>query len=373
MGDGGKLSSYRHGDNAESFGVSLLRGICAVAEVPRQEDWGVFDAVATLLRTEGKFLFAESSFLVQIKSAGQKKLHLTKRQVDAIREQELDFFFATVDLSKSAIRLYTMGPALSRLLFNQQSSLTIDFAASDKEKGNVWNKDLGPPILEWTGPLPSKAFKKRAHGVLKAWLDYNRRNRLQRPLGRAEMVTWETNEFPKTGGISARTTQDPEDSAMSLVLPALHWISMRVMDNPEMSDSLLKIYHWISARGASVGMDASFLEIRQRGRQTKEKIAAALAMNPDADFGMVVFSAVAKKDGNVAFTVSQGDVFVPTEGTLSELVEKGFILGPDPITGELTILDVTQPYFKPGRVFLRLHDCVILGKRLPSGGSGTDQ
>jgi len=46
--------------------VELLRALCAVAPVPQSEDIG-FDAVATVLRLDGRFLTAEHSFCVQTK------------------------------------------------------------------------------------------------------------------------------------------------------------------------------------------------------------------------------------------------------------------------------------------------------------------
>jgi hypothetical protein len=60
-----RLQNYRAGDRAEKLGVPLLQAFCAVAEVPRQEDFGLMDAVATLLRKDGRFLYAEDSFLIQ--------------------------------------------------------------------------------------------------------------------------------------------------------------------------------------------------------------------------------------------------------------------------------------------------------------------
>ena len=44
-------TSFRSGNLAEQLGLLLLKGIAAVADVPRSEDVGV-DAVATLLRRD---------------------------------------------------------------------------------------------------------------------------------------------------------------------------------------------------------------------------------------------------------------------------------------------------------------------------------
>jgi len=58
--------NLREGHRAEALGVELLRALCAVAPVPQSEDIG-FDAVATVLRLDGRFLTAEHSFCVQTK------------------------------------------------------------------------------------------------------------------------------------------------------------------------------------------------------------------------------------------------------------------------------------------------------------------
>jgi len=59
--------NLRGGHRAEGLGVDLLRAFCAVAPVPQTEDVG-FDAVATVLRVDGRFLMAEQSFCVQFKA-----------------------------------------------------------------------------------------------------------------------------------------------------------------------------------------------------------------------------------------------------------------------------------------------------------------
>jgi hypothetical protein len=69
-----RTRNYRTGDRAEDLGIFLLRAFCAVAPIPRQEDFGLADAVATLLRPEGRFWYAEDSFLVQFKSRTEKRV-----------------------------------------------------------------------------------------------------------------------------------------------------------------------------------------------------------------------------------------------------------------------------------------------------------
>ena len=65
---GKRSNNLRKGDLAEGFSILALRSFTAVAPVPREEDVGI-DVICTLLRPEGKLLYAEDSFFVQIKSA----------------------------------------------------------------------------------------------------------------------------------------------------------------------------------------------------------------------------------------------------------------------------------------------------------------
>ncbi len=49
---GGRIANYRTGDRAEWLGMFLTQSLCAVAPVPREDDFGLFDAVAALLRPD---------------------------------------------------------------------------------------------------------------------------------------------------------------------------------------------------------------------------------------------------------------------------------------------------------------------------------
>jgi hypothetical protein len=60
--------NLRSGNLKEELGVLLLKGLAAVAEVQRTEDFGI-DAIVTLLRpVNRRELYAEKTFFVQIKT-----------------------------------------------------------------------------------------------------------------------------------------------------------------------------------------------------------------------------------------------------------------------------------------------------------------
>src|SRR5436305_14802175 len=67
-------TSFRSGNLAEHLGLLLLKGIAAVADVPRTEDIGL-DAVATLLRRDADGnCYAEDGFVVQLKSYSETSI-----------------------------------------------------------------------------------------------------------------------------------------------------------------------------------------------------------------------------------------------------------------------------------------------------------
>ena len=206
-------------------------------------------------------------------------------------------------------------------------------------------------------------IRLKAHDILKAWLQHNRFNRFQRSLGRAQMVTWRTNELPLAEGFSSKSGIAPEIEAFDQVMPSLHWIALRVLEDGKVADALLKIYDWAHRRGADVGFDASVLKGMRTVQLGKEVVQAALSSNPDAHFGMAVLNREAKNEGTIAFALLLGDITRSFEGTLTELAEKGFVIGINPDSGDLTFLDVKPPFLKQGRKFLRMHEWVILGTR----------
>ena len=109
---GKRIRNYRSGDRAEDLGIFLLRAFCAVAPIPRQEDFGLADAVATLLRPEGRFWYAEDSFLVQFKSRTEKKVTLEGPVFERWLAQDLSILVGRVNLIENTIELFTVGAAL---------------------------------------------------------------------------------------------------------------------------------------------------------------------------------------------------------------------------------------------------------------------
>ena len=98
--------NLRKGHRAELEGIDLLRPFCAVAPVPQTEDVG-FDAVATLLRTDGRFFYAEDSFCVQFKAGSVREIELEPHEYTWFHSLSMPLFLGSVDIVSKTIELST--------------------------------------------------------------------------------------------------------------------------------------------------------------------------------------------------------------------------------------------------------------------------
>src|SRR5713101_3666742 len=99
-------TNFRSGNLAEDLGLLLLKGIAAVADVPRTEDIGL-DAVATLLRRDADGdCYAEDSFCVQLKAVSETSLEYKDPGLTWFLGQSQPFFIGRVSLADARISLY---------------------------------------------------------------------------------------------------------------------------------------------------------------------------------------------------------------------------------------------------------------------------
>src|SRR5947207_12580613 len=99
-------TSFRSGNLAEHLGLLLLKGIAAVADVPRTEDIGL-DAVATLLRRDADGnCYAEDGFVVQLKSYSETSIEYRHHELTWLLGQSQPMFIGRVSLEQSRICLY---------------------------------------------------------------------------------------------------------------------------------------------------------------------------------------------------------------------------------------------------------------------------
>jgi hypothetical protein len=147
-----------------------------VAPIPRQEDFGLADAVATLLRSEGRFWYAEDSFLVQFKSRTEKKLTLKGPVFVRWLAQDHSVFVGRVNLVEDTIELFTLGTALLDRRVHEARSLVL-WLMKGKEglHDGVLHLKLVKPILKLSvADTENAVFTDRAYGILKKWLRQER-------------------------------------------------------------------------------------------------------------------------------------------------------------------------------------------------------
>ena len=201
---GRRGKNLRSGDLAEELGVLLLKGIAAVAEVPRPEDIG-FDGVATLLRDDGTgLLYAENSFCVQIKSASVDSVDYEGYEAEWLMNLKLPLFIGSVNSKDSTISLYTTFSLsfMAALEYSNYTKLSLHMQKTEESdpKGER-SLNIGPPLLKWGfEDLQSPEFRKKAYEMLKTVIAAEERNIKYRKIRYIESINWETNERVGVGG-----------------------------------------------------------------------------------------------------------------------------------------------------------------------------
>jgi hypothetical protein len=195
---GRRLKSYRSGDINEDLGIFLLKSFSLVAPVPRQEDVGL-DAVATLLRSDGKLLIAEDSFCVQFKSDTERIIY-KQHGVAWLKTLRLPFFIGCVDRKKLQIELFATH-ALSVILIEHDYQEIVLHLRPDSEElpgDHVRNVGLGEPLLRWSAnDLNDEGFAELAYKIMKVYLPAEQFNLRHRDIRVLRAIHWLTNFEPK--------------------------------------------------------------------------------------------------------------------------------------------------------------------------------
>ena len=223
---GRRLKSYRSGDVNEDLGVFLLKSFALVAPVPRQEDVGI-DAVATLLRDDGKLLIAEDSFCVQFKSSKQP-IRYKGHEVGWLKSLQLPLFFGCIDRTRLEIELFGTHNLSSILIQGGCHEIVVHISPDSQQdpEDKARYVGLGTPLLKWDAHmLNDKGFADRAFDMLKGYLPTEHENLRIRGIRALRQIEWATNEWarPTRGGhvLMSKTgdRQELNDLARSLESP----------------------------------------------------------------------------------------------------------------------------------------------------------
>lgn len=231
-----RIRNYRSGDRAEDLGVFLLRAFCAVAPIPRQEDFGLADAVATLLRPERRFWYAEDSFLVQFKSRTTKEVTLNGPVFERWLTQDLSIFVGRVNLKERTIELFTLGTALFDRRIHEAHSLAVSLIGGKEGlHEGVLHLKLEKPILKWSvADAEDSGFIDRTYAILKQWLQLERWNRRYFRAGVALEILWDPNEMPKAGDVVHTWTPARGREALADIAPLVHLLGLHARHHPEL-------------------------------------------------------------------------------------------------------------------------------------------
>lgn len=293
----------RKGHRAEAAGIDLLRSLCAVAQVPQSEDIG-FDAIATLLREEGRFFFAESSFYVQFKARSVRQIEYPLQDYQWFRRLELPLFIGSVDLKQCHVELFSTHFLAFRPDGDSYESAVVHLDKPESTiEGETVHQWLSKPILEWeAGQTEEEAFLEMGYGVLKGWLGLLRAGLALRGIRRMEGIKWETNEVPTlTGAVGVMSHPSEMDADFELAMPfidklCLHFIGA---DPMQPSDEALALYLLVRSmenrgiKGARraveqmalrFGMSFSEVEVKlEFDAEIKPEFKSARIENPNED------------------------------------------------------------------------------------------
>ena len=124
-------TNSRSGNLTEDLGLLLLKGIAAIADVPRTEDIGL-DAVARLLRhdPDGNS-YAEDGFVVQLKSDSETSIEYRDQQLSWFLAQSQPMFIGLVSRKHARIALYPTLYVNHAVLALHSEQITMRFGKSE--------------------------------------------------------------------------------------------------------------------------------------------------------------------------------------------------------------------------------------------------
>lgn len=325
-----RIANYRSGDRAEALGIVLLQSFCAVAPVPRQEDFGLVDAVATLLRRDGRVLYAEDSFSVQFKSRTEKVIEYLDKRFMALLAQDLPLFIGQVDIRAAEVKLYSIGAALTHFNVSDSKGLAVYFnSVPQRFEEGMLHTSLGDPVLRWsTADLADRDFERMSYGVMKQWLELDRWNRRYRKMGMQMHVQWKTNEAPVPAGTQMKWDAARGTELLGEVVPAVQMIACRASNDPSFAPTVLQLIAWL--RGQGVDPDPGGLHgLMLKSCIGQQRLAEALSCHPEADVAVLFFD-ISHTPADIfsfwAQSVNREKQGGSTryEGSVAELRAKGF-------------------------------------------------
>ena len=268
----GKITkNLRKGHLSEDIGVSFLRNFSAVAQVRQEDDIGI-DAVATLLKPNGKFLYAEESFTVQIKSASIKKINYDEQQLDWLMEQDLPFFVMIVDKEEGEIKMYTTNPIFGLFTHDTNTATLILDEEPNHPHQRITTNDrhsdiiLGPPILIASErDARTDELIEKIYSLLKNWISSEISQIGFRKLKHSRLAEWETWGNPKYSGAISSTSSSNLSQDMEIIKPYVEYLAGHVFWSPpkhKAASAFLMLKEWYEENDVDLDIDEEIFENR---------------------------------------------------------------------------------------------------------------
>lgn len=327
----------------------FMQAFCAVTPVPRQEDFGVFDAVATLLRREDGMLYAEDSFLVQFKSRTVSSLEYVGEKFRALLEQDLPLFIAQVDLPSTEIALHCAGGALTQPHLNNANGVVLHFDDQPRDKsGDVVQLNLAKPALRWNAAdLADPDFAAKAYTVIKKWLELDRWNRKFRKIGMQRAISWNTNEIPSPGTVSTMWSPDAAADTLLELVPAIQLFAFLAITERALSRPVQEIMTWMRKHGVEADPTGT-LRLMSMLTGGKDRLMLSLHKHPLADYALL-FEAVSGNAEKCQFWAqfanrSGRSTSEKHVGTVETIQELGFVIGFDATTNSANEIGIRKSW-----------------------------
>lgn len=273
---GGRIAAnFRNANIAEELAILLFKPFCAIAHVPRQEDYGI-DFIGTLLKKNGKVFSAQDSFVAQIKIQSSPIFEFSGEGVTWLKSLHLPYFPITVYLNKSSVSVYSLNkwhhPIFTSILSKYNFVVQNDFCEGDR----LDDFPLGDPIMEWSiEDTTHERFAEWAYSIFKIIVGIETRNFQFGGLWKFEKFDFETFKFnpenpvPNTELIKTSILEIPPglpEDVKKIIDRALSslpdWIDNQIYDDDK-SETVIKLKNALKDLNLDVGSDEKWEIIAQ--------------------------------------------------------------------------------------------------------------
>lgn len=147
---GGRMAAnFRRANIAEGLAILLFRPFAAIANVAREEDYGI-DFIATLTSKKDKVLIAEDSFVVQVKIHTSPIFKFAGDGVEWLTSLKLPYFPVVVDLDTLTASLYTLNEWHMPLFCSRVNKYNFVVQNDHFEGDGLDDFPLGEALMQWS-------------------------------------------------------------------------------------------------------------------------------------------------------------------------------------------------------------------------------